>query len=78
MNNEELRNSFPFWFILEYFWASHLHIMGLKERLILIMMFIIIKFALCHNSGKNSQCWGKKSTGLAQGPFRGLWKTLRL
>ena len=35
---------------------SHIHIMGVKERFILIMMFIIIKFTQCQNMGK-IQCW---------------------
>ena len=54
------REAQKFIFVLvysEYIWVSHVHIMGLKECFIFwiyyyIMMFIIIKFALCQNVGE--------------------------
>ena len=33
-------------------WVSNKHIMGLKETLILIIMFIAMKFVSCQNLGK--------------------------
>ena len=50
------KNFVSFLGILEYIRVLNLHIMGLKERFTLIMIFIIIKFALCHNLDK-IQCW---------------------
>ena len=37
--------------LISFFAYSGVHIMGVKERFILIMMYIII-FALCYNLGK--------------------------